>query len=327
MVVNNPNNWHWVDKNCIDWTRQYFKDKLVGFTLEDGGQKVEITSVKELEGDVEVCQRKGKVISLFDFNLILDIVCNDKIKGTISVPEISYDSEEDDYQFEISLDGSLNETDNLKKVVRQKLIPELRRRLYQFGTDLIITHGSDVQISLDQVKSKFTADNQKASVKTTSQSSTFINKSTSAKPEAVSVQQKSSLYNTTNLQISTVFNTTAEQIYLTLLDPQRVAAWTRSAPVIQPKEDTEFQLFGGNIQGKILKLVPNKSIQMLWRLNDWKQGHYTTLNIDLKQNDSDTSMNVEFQGVPIGDEEKVKDNFENYYIKSIKITFGFGAIL
>ncbi|KAJ4136683.1 Co-chaperone [Fusarium falciforme] len=54
MVVNNPNNWHWVDKNCIGWAKEYFKQKLVG--VEAGSVKdkkyAKIKSVSSIEGDL-----------------------------------------------------------------------------------------------------------------------------------------------------------------------------------------------------------------------------------------------------------------------------------
>lgn len=36
---------------------------------------------------------------------------------------------------------------------------------------------------------------------------------------------------------------------------------------------------------------------------------------------------VKWSGIPVGEEDRVRGNFEDYYIRSIKITFGFGAVL
>lgn len=63
MVVNNPNNWHWVDKNCIGWAKEYFKQKLVG--VEAGSVKdkkyAKIKSVSSIEGDCEVISVRGRL--------------------------------------------------------------------------------------------------------------------------------------------------------------------------------------------------------------------------------------------------------------------------
>lgn len=40
-----------------------------------------------------------------------------------------------------------------------------------------------------------------------------------------------------------------------------------------------------------------------------------------------TVMRVDWDGVPVGQEEPTKRNWGEYYIRSIKTTFGFGTIL
>jgi len=49
--------------------------------------------------------------------------------------------------------------------------------------------------------------------------------------------------------------TSADQVYETLLDPGRVAAWTRSRPDIFRHTGSVFSLFDGNVTGTIVELV------------------------------------------------------------------------
>ncbi|GME80933.1 unnamed protein product [Ambrosiozyma monospora] len=253
-----------------------------------------------------------------------------KERGVITVPEIAYDTEYDDFQFDLQFDKQDEET---RVLIRKDLIPQLRKQLADFGNVLITVHGSDIQVDEAQVQSKLTKENQQKNVvKSVVTEKTTFNKGESKKPTTSSSSSKISKsnvpkYNTSKVHLSPTFHTTAEQLYLTLLQPERVAAWTRSPPLIKPEEGAEFHLFGGNIEGKILKLVPNKKIEKLWRLRDWKEGHYAHVTIDLIQGDGETKMDVTFDGVPIGDEELVENNFNSYYVRSIMVTFGFGAIL
>ena len=69
MVLHNPNNWHWVNKNVADWARQYLEKELVGLEAEDGDTSAKINRIISMDGDVDVSQRKGKVITLFDVKL------------------------------------------------------------------------------------------------------------------------------------------------------------------------------------------------------------------------------------------------------------------
>ncbi len=341
MVVHNPNNWHYVEKNCIDWTRQYFKEKLVDLEAEsdDKSQHAKITGVTSVEGDSIVAQKRGKVISLFDLKLALAYSGNvgeTPVKGSITIPEVAYDSDEDDYQFEVSVFSETSENTKIKEVVKKKLIPQLRKAFAQYGKDLLSTHASDIQLPADQVKSELTKANQlKSSSPSTSvdkKQTETSNSTTSSSSQPTPTQSSSSVakYNTSTVHLEPVFNTTAEQLYVTFLEKNRVGAWTRANPGFNGdflKVGDEFTLFGGNVSGKVSKLVPNETIEQQWRLNSWKEGHYANLTIGLHQGDSETKLDVLFKGIPIGEEDQVRGNFENYYVRAIKITFGFGAVL
>lgn len=340
MVVNNPNNWHWVDKNCLAWSKEYFDEKLTNLEVEEGGSKVKIANVSSVEGDVDVSQRKGKVISLFDVRIVLTFKgSNDKtddINGSITIPELAYDSSSDGLVFDISIYNESSGNSNITDLIKRKLIPELRKKLMQFGPDLIEINSKDIQLEADKVTSTYTKANLTQSNKSEFGSGCKGKSTTSASvTKSTPAQQAKSLssvpkYNTTTLHLEPTFNTSAEQIYLTLLDASRIAAWTRSPPEIEqfpPKEGSSYKFFGGAVLGKILKLMPNEQIVELWRLQDWKEGHYAELDMKLIQSSGETKVVVKFSGIPIGEEERVRDNFEDMYIRSIKITFGFGAVL
>lgn len=334
MVVNNPNNWHWVDKNCIDWTKSYFNEKLVGVSAGSGDSFIKVASVSSVEGDVEVCQRKGKVISLFDLRLILNLegkcTPDKEVKGSVTVPELAYDSEADDIQFDISIYNEDADSEKSRLLARKELVPKLRAILHAFGSDLISTHGSGIQLELDKVNLKFTRENQTSSAAAPKTETPKPKTAPVASVAKSSAPQKASSYNTSTLHLEPTFNTTAEQLYLALLDKDRVSAWTRSACQIEafpPSEKSEFKIFGGSVEGVFAKLVPNERIVQNWRLSDWRTGHYAILDISLKQGAGETTMVVKWLGIPVGEEDRVRGNFEDYYVRSMKITFGFGAVL
>lgn len=72
MVLHNPNNWHWVNKDARGWAQKYFNDKLTVLSASQGDVSAKIDKVLSVEGDVDVSQRKGKVITLFDVKLRLE---------------------------------------------------------------------------------------------------------------------------------------------------------------------------------------------------------------------------------------------------------------
>lgn len=333
MVVNNPNNWHWVDKNCIDWLKAYFNEKVVGLDAAAAdGRSVKVASVSSLEGDVEVCQRKGKVISIFDLRLVLNIegvaAPEKTFNGSVTIPELAYDTEADEIQFDVSIYNKDAASEEMRLFTKKQLVPKLRDVLLAFGKDLITTHGSDIQLDSEKVSSKYTKENQLQG-ETAKKPAAAAAAAPVAKP-AQTLASNVPRYNTSTLHLEPTFNTTAEQLYITLLDQQRVSAWTRSAVQMEafpPAEGSQFSLFGGSISGTFVKLVPNEQIVQKWRLDNWKDGHYATLDIQLKQGAGETTMVVKWTGVPIGEEDRVRGNFEDYYVRSIKLTFGFGAVL
>ncbi|KAJ3504688.1 hypothetical protein NM208_g16300 [Fusarium decemcellulare] len=100
MVLHNPNNWHWVNKDVSAWARAWFDENLAKVEAEDGDVKAKVDKVQSMDGDVDVSQRKGKVITIFDVKLVLQYSGSapgeDDVSGTITVPEVAHDTEEDD---------------------------------------------------------------------------------------------------------------------------------------------------------------------------------------------------------------------------------------
>jgi len=72
MVLHNPNNWHWVNKDASAWAKDYLSEKLCKLSAEEDGVSVKVESLLSMDGDVDVSQRKGKVITLFDVKIQLE---------------------------------------------------------------------------------------------------------------------------------------------------------------------------------------------------------------------------------------------------------------
>ncbi|CAI4038086.1 hypothetical protein SMKI_04G4260 [Saccharomyces mikatae IFO 1815] len=348
MVVNNPNNWHWVDKNCIGWAKEYFKEKLVG--VEAGSVKdnkyAKIKSVSSIEGDCEVNQRKGKVISLFDLKITLLIEGHVDSKdgsalpfeGSINIPEVAFDSEISSYQFEISIFKETSELNEIKPLIRSELLPKLRCIFQQFGKDLLITHGNDIQVPESQVKSNYTRSNQKNSF-TEIKDSASESKNNASSPTASAPSSSTTKViqngsgNSTSIYLEPTFNVPSSELYETFLDKQRILAWSRSAqfshsgPKLDAKEN--FELFGGNVISQLLSCEKDKKLIFHWKLKDWPAAFNSTIEMTFHESQEfhETKLQVKWAGIPVGEEDRVRGNFEEYYVRSIKLTFGFGAVL
>ncbi|KAI9753887.1 MAG: hypothetical protein M4579_004963 [Chaenotheca gracillima] len=326
MVLHNPNNWHWVNKDASAWTREYLEKHLIGLDAQDGDISAMITKVVSMEGDVDVSQRKGKVITLFDVVLKLEYsgACRDEsdVSGSISIPEVAHDTEADEYVFEIDIYSDSGSKQPVKDLVRKQITPKLRTQLVKLGPALIEEHGKGLQHAPD---SGSTSRSSTPLQSTNSSTAAQANAKPSSSSSAHHISKGSSI-NVTKVTDDEEFRTTAAELYQTFTDPQRIAAFTRSPPKLfeGAKKGGKFELFGGNVSGEYVELDEPTTIVQKWRLNQWPAGHYSTLRISFDQNNQDavTVMRVNWDGVPVGQEEVTRRNWGEYYVRSIKTTFG-----
>ncbi|GFF62897.1 uncharacterized protein C1711.08 [Aspergillus lentulus] len=321
MVLHNPNNWHWVNKDAAPWAKNYLKEKLRTLSAEEDGVSVKISDLLTMDGDVDVSQRKGKVITLFDVKLQLEYEGKTKdeesVSGTITIPEVAHDTEEDEYVFEIENYSDSASKQPVKDLVRSKLVPQIRQELGKLAPALIAEHGKDIQHAPGVNPSSGFA---------TPPSYPQTSKSASPAPQTTTTTTNKVAVNTTTVTASDEFRTTAEEMYTTFTDPQRIAAFTRGAPrqFDGAQVGGKFSIFDGNVNGEFVKLDKPKQIVQKWRLAQWPEGHFSTLEINFDQNDVDavTQMRVTWTGVPVGQEDVTKQNWDVYYVRSIKQTFG-----
>jgi activator of HSP90 ATPase len=327
MALHNPNNWHWVNKDVAPWTKTYLQDSLSKISAEENGVSAKVEKVLSMDGDVDVSQRKGKVITLYDVKLQLEYEGKTKdeetVTGTITIPEVAHDTEEDEFIFEISVYSESSSKQPVKDLVRSKILPQLRVALANLPKVLVQEHGKDIQHAPGSNPSSGFATPAYHAQKSPSPAA--------GTPKTATTSTGKVSVNTTTVTASDEFRTTAEELYTTFTDPQRIAAFTRGAPrqFEGAKVGGKFAIFDGNVTGEFVTLEPSKRVVQKWRLAQWPEGHFSTQEIVFDQNDVDrvTVMRVTWTGVPIGQEEVVQRNWEGYYVRSIKQTFGFGTIL
>ncbi|KAL9113293.1 MAG: hypothetical protein Q9227_002628 [Pyrenula ochraceoflavens] len=320
MVLHNPNNWHWVNKDASTWAKEYLDANLTAISAEEDGVKAHISKVISMDGDVDVSQRKGKVITLFDVKLQLEYegktADEQDVGGTIHIPEVAHDTEEDEYVLDIDIYSESKEKQPVKDLVRSKITPQLRKALVNLGPALITEHGKDLQHAPGSNPSSG------FSTPTWHPSKSPV----PAKTPATVATPSTSSVNTTTVTATDEFRTTAEEMFQTFTDPQRIAAFTRAPPRVfeGAKPGGKFAIFDGNVSGEFVTLDSPKRVVQKWRLAQWPTDHFSMLEINFDQNDVDrvTNMRVTWSGVPVGQEEVVKRNWEGYYVRSIKQTFG-----
>ncbi|KAI7830107.1 activator of Hsp90 ATPase [Kickxella alabastrina] len=298
----NVGNWHWKERNCLEWAKKYLEDKLTGIQVSKDGLHGEVTSVDSITGDVDLNIRKGRLIAIYDVEIKLSWKAtkgDDELEGKITIPEVAHDT--DDYVYDITASSSAVAKLPLKDFIRKQLTPEITAKLEGFTEDLKQANGSDMYIP-----DKSGASTPVAAAKaTTGEKASGETKQGNA--VAVAANDAVSVAVTKDAKFST-----------------RVSIWTRGPAEIQPKENTSFKLFNGHIEGQFTKLVPAKGIEMTWRVATWPQGHFSKVKISIEQQSTSTRLTLKQSGVPFNDEDATKANWDRYYWNSIKGSFGMG---
>ncbi|CEP18235.1 hypothetical protein [Parasitella parasitica] len=315
---------HWVNKNCHKWAEKWFEEQLVGLEAEKDGMKARISKVVECTGDVDLNQRKGKIITIYDVKLKLNwegnLADETEVKGTLNIPEIAHDTDSDDYVFEVVINDDNNDKAAIKPVIRKYLTPLLIKKFEGFSAAMIKENCDDVYIESDKMGQATPPRLASPAVAHATPASTTVI-STSA-PAASATPKK---VNTTSLDMTEEFQTSAHELYATLTDAQRASIWTRGHVKLTNEAGSTYEFFNGNVTGEILELVPNKKIVQTWRLKSWPAGHYSKVTLDLEEGSGFVTLKMSQTDVPVGEEENVEKNWSGYYWRAIKASFGYGA--
>lgn len=230
-------------------------------------------------------------------------------------------------KFEVETHEDSASKQSVKSLIKEKIIPQLRQNFQKLGPRIVEEHGKDIQHASDTPLVSGTSTPKQVSKSAAAGSSDTDSASRNSKPQTAT----GASVNVTTLTDQEEFRTTAEQLYKTFTDPQYIAAFTRAAPKLfeGAKKGGRFEIFDGNVKGEYTELDEPMKIVQKWRLSHWPENHHSLLRIEFFQNNQDgvTVMRVNWDGVPVGQEEVTKRNWREYYVQSIKRTFGFGTIL
>lgn len=316
--------YHWKTKGCTPWAKDWFAQHLVGKSAEVPGAKEVSVSVEKLadfDGDVELGNRKGKLITIYDCTVKLNwagtLPDGASVNGTITFPEVSHEIEDngEDYRFETELTSeSSNAAHELYQVVRNTLCPTLEKVFHNFRSELIEAHAKD--LGHDTSSDAKTATPSAPSAAT---SATATSAPSQPKTENVSTS-------TTELRTEAQLAISAADLWDLLTNPARIPMWSKAPAQLWLNTGANYSLFGGNITGSIVSIDAPRKLVQSWRVPQWPSNHFGTLTTELTQSEDSTKLVLALSGVPTGQEDATQAGLENYYIRGLK-SVGLGTIL
>jgi activator of HSP90 ATPase len=108
-----------------------------------------------------------------------------------------------------------------------------------------------------------------------------------------------------------------EDVYACLTNPFTIELWSDMPAKIQPVAGTEFEMFEGDIAGKILELEPNKKVVQQWYFGDQEEPSIVTFKI---HPDKGGKVKLELRHINIPDEayDEITEGWRKYFLGRIK---------
>ncbi|KDQ61074.1 hypothetical protein JAAARDRAFT_32076 [Jaapia argillacea MUCL 33604] len=315
-------NWHWKNKNVTPWAKTWFETELTTLSVQGEGEEVVLVSkVTDVDGDVELGQRKSKLITIFDVKIDLEWTgtASDgtEVSGKLTVPEVSHENTLDQTS-NIHYDWSLTTAASppvtaLYTLARSRLPTALETKFAEFAAAIMEIHGKDIQVSAANSRVGTPAPGAASS-------SNPVSKSGTATPVTKEVKKKKEGVSTTKVNVDATFMASGDDLFGLLTDEKRIPLWSRNVAQSSGQPGSEYSLFGGGVKGKYVSVTPGKEVVQTWALSSpsWPSGHEATLTTTFDQKTDSTTIKFSLDGVPVGMEDEITRNLEGYYVQGLK---------
>ncbi|BEI89645.1 uncharacterized protein CcaverHIS019_0210070 [Cutaneotrichosporon cavernicola] len=320
--------YHWRNKNCGPWAQEWVRRILPAIKIEGDGNTASVTSVTSVEGDCDLGQRKGKLLTIYDLQVSSKWTGSDgtnEFSGELKIPEFSHETIDglSDYVFDISIDQSSKEADVFRAWLKNKLPGALEPKLNGFREDLLKAHGI-FETPVGSGTSTPAAFKQGYSPAPPGEAHAKAIAAQKTKDEA---GEKRGL-KTVTVQLNAQLHASAADLWSLLTDAQRVPMWSRAQADITPEVGKKYTLFNGNVSGAIIAVdAPNKLVQS-WQTKSpgWPSDHHGIMTITLDQGSDSTKVTFSLDGVPADKEGDISRALDAFYIRGLK-QMGLGTIL
>jgi len=329
----NVNNWHWTEKNADSWSKKKLEELFVNQVIESPSVgSVVIEELEKCDGEARVNNRKAKLIFFYEWELKLKwkghVNGKDEpeVKGTIEIPNLSEEhSDMKDVDIDVNLTTKGPESVILKEMLRKgDGAKAIREKLKNYVDALKVEFGASVILpAKDSVPAPKTK-----TVTNVQQNSVSVNKSDETKQMKNLGINDGCKLEVKDIELVETFKCTGQELYNALTQKEMMQVFTGGeVKMTEAKKGEKFEMIGGNVQGSFIDLVPFTKIVQKWRLKSWPDGYYAHVEINIKQSNEDTKLNLKVSQVPEKEVENTKMGWRRYYFESIKRVFGFGSSL
>jgi len=124
------------------------------------------------------------------------------------------------------------------------------------------------------------------------------------------------------LQLTVVFSTTPDDVYMSWLDAESHSLFTGKEAQIENLEGSEFSAADGYITGTIQELKPVTDIVMKWRTAEFPEdAPDSRLALHLEDIETGTRVFLSHTGLPDDQVEDYREGWREHYFEPMQVFF------
>jgi len=111
-------------------------------------------------------------------------------------------------------------------------------------------------------------------------------------------------------------NASIEEVWKSLVNSSYIEKWGGGPAKMNDKVGTKFKLWGGDIYGKNIEIVPDKKLVQEWYSGAWAQPSILTITLTKAKNK--TRVVLKQTNVPKEEYDDIEKGWDEYYFEPIK---------
>src|SRR3989344_7076547 len=119
-----------------------------------------------------------------------------------------------------------------------------------------------------------------------------------------------------SIQQKYIINAPLAKVWQALVDPSLIEDWGGGPAKMGDQAGFEFELWGGDIYGKNIEVVPQSKLVQEWTAGAWNQPSKVTLTLAGKGNK--TTVELLHEDVPDGETLEFEDGWKTNYLGPLK---------
>eukprot|EP01018_Ginkgo_biloba_P005984 Gb_01939 [translate_table: standard] len=322
----NVHNWHWVEKDCLEWSKKTLSHLLENISIMEGEANlwIKTTKIEKVEGEAYVNIRKGKIIPGYEISvrLLWEGEAKDgdgntlaKVEGRVELPYIADENADEDPDLKISVKDEGPVGQRLREAFLARGKPVILKRVRKY-----VDHMTSGGPAKEELETKAGPKTGKASL------TNALDKSSPTPPKPAFREGFKTI------GLTERFNCRAQDIYDILMDENKWKGFSQSSATISREVGGSFSLFDGAITGFNQELQVGKLIVQKWRFGSWVDDLYSTVCMTFEEPEVGLTI-VKLTQTDVPEEDRfgnatVVENTERGWreliFHKIRAVFGYG---